>query len=205
MNMKKYFSPQSYHLGKIAINFLFSFVLTIFIFCLPINSKDSLTQIGPKLYEKLVKGALLSTIISINGTYMITLYGRVKEKFNFSLTDLTDSPNSFVLKYELFKYQIIPFILSSLSLIFLTQAQGDNKLHWFITIIESVLYILSLLFYGYTEKLFSNEDLVSSLTTYEKTLETKQVDALKNISNLTEAAKIGSMRQTIKSGGNQDE
>lgn len=205
MNLKKYFSLKSYSLKKIVMNFLFSFVLTIFIFCMPMSQKDRFAQVGPKLYEKLEKGALLSTIISINGTYMITLYSRVMEKFKFSSIDLTDSSKSSVLICELLKYQVIPFLLSLLSLLFLGQVQGDKKLHWFLIIVESVSYIFSLLFYGYTEKLFSNEDLVSSQVKYEETLETKQQDALKNILSSTEAGKISAMRQSIKSGGTQDE
>lgn len=205
MNMKKYFSLQSYSYKKIVMNFIFSFFLTIFIFCIPMSQKDSFYQVGPKLYEKLEKGALLSTIISINGTYMITLYSRIMEKFKFSSADLTDSSKSFVLIFELLKYQVIPFLLSLLSFLFLGQVQGDKKLHWFITIVESVLYIFSLLFYGYTEKIFSNEDLVSSQVTYEQKLETKQIDAVRNILNSTEADKIREMRQSIKSGGTHDE
>ena len=110
----KYTTLKNYSLLKMLVNFLFSFVLTILIFAIPVTNQESWYDFFPKIWDKLAQGTLLGTIISINGTYMITLYGKTKSKLN--IKDLKSSKFSFEVLNELVKFQCIPFFLSLLSI-----------------------------------------------------------------------------------------
>lgn len=187
----KYTKFKNYSLLKMLVNFLFSFVLTILIFAIPVTTQDSWYDFFPKIWDKLAQGALFGTIISINGTYMITLYGKTKSKLN--IKDLKSSKFSFEVLNELVKFQCIPFFLSLLSLYFLTKLQ-NNTLHCSIIILEIVLYVISIFFYGYTEKLLSNEDLEEQQETFSIEYQAKSEEITRKVSDVEDADLIKALR-----------
>lgn len=187
----KYTKFKNYSLLKMLVNFLFSFVLTILIFAIPVTNQDSWYDFFPKIWDKLAQGTLFGTIISINGTYMITLYGKTKSKLN--IKDLKSSKFSFEVLNELVKFQCIPFFLSLLSLYLLTKLQ-NNTLHWSIIILEIVLYVISIFFYGYTEKLLSNEDLEEQQETFSIEHQAKSEEITRKVSDVEDAIRIKELR-----------
>lgn len=190
----KYTKFENYSLLKMLVNFLFSFVLTILIFAIPVTNQDSWCDFFPKIWDKLAQGTLFGTIISINGTYMITLYGKTKSKLN--IKDLKSSKFSFEVLNELVKFQCIPFFLSLLSLYFITKLQ-NNTLHWSITILEIVLYVISIIFYGYTEKLLSNEDLEEQQETFSIEHQAKSEEITRKVSDVEDAIRIKELRDKM--------
>lgn len=183
----------NYNWKSILINFFFSFVLTIFFVTLPLTENDSFFQSLDKFCQKLATGALLSSIISMNGTYMITLYSRIKSKHNIS-SDNTSNELKIMLIFERFKYSAIPTICIILAsgLLFISQ---NNKLHPLMVILQLLIYVISLFFIGYIENYFTPEDLESEQQTYLKKQEINTQEVVRSVSDSDNAEMIKKARK----------
>lgn len=183
----------NYNWKSILINFFFSFVLTIFFVTLPLTENDSFFQSLDKFCQKLATGALLSSIISMNGTYMITLYSRIKSKHNIS-SDNTSNELKIMLRFERFKYSAIPTICIILAsgLLFISQ---NNKLHPLMVILQLLIYVISLFFIGYIENYFTPEDLESEQQTYLKKQEINTQEVVRSVSDSDNAEMIKKARK----------
>ncbi|MFC5680483.1 hypothetical protein ACVR0C_04360 [Streptococcus downii] len=185
----------NYNWNSIFINLFFSFVLTILFVTLPLTENDSLDQFWDKFYQKLATGALLSSIISINGIYMITLYSRIKSKYNISdFADNTSKELKIMLIIELIKYEAIPTlcIIPASGLLFISQ---NNKLHPLMVILQLLIYVISLFFIGYIENYFTPEDLESEQQSYLKKQEINTQEVVRSVSDSDNAEMIKKARK----------
>lgn len=194
-HFKDIFKKNNYNWSSISINLIFSFVLTILFVSLPLTENDSLFQFCNKFYQKLATGALLSSIISINGIYMITLYTRIKSKHNISVfPDDTSIELKTMLIFELIKYEAIPTlcIIPASGLLLISQ---NNKLHPLMVFLQLLLYVISLFFIGYVENYFTPEDLDSEQQTYLKNQEKKTQEVVRSVSDSDNAETIKKARR----------
>lgn len=185
----------NYNWNSIFINFFFSFVLTILFVSLPFTENDFLSQSWDKFYQKLATGALLSSIISINGIYMITLYTRIKSKYNISgFSDDTSKELKIILIIELIKYAAIPTlcVIPASGLLFISQ---NNKLHPLMVFFQLLIYVISLLFFGYIENYFTPEDLDSEQQAYIENQEIKTQEVVRSVSDSDNAEMIKKARK----------
>lgn len=185
----------NYKWSSIFINLFFSFILTILFVSLPFTENDSLANFGDNFYQKLATGALLSSIVSMTGTYIITLWTKIKIKYNIqnSSADTSIELKSIIV-LEQITYTIVPIICCIIAsgLLFISQ---NNKLHSLMICIQIIIYVVSLLFFGYTEKFFTPEDFNSEQKSYTENQGKKAEKIVRSISNSANAKMIEKARK----------